>query len=92
MAGVKIEHNVYCSDHFPNIIECDLIRLSPKIVLTSANDHKLKIKWGERKSHQIESYHNHCNEELENINFLEELINRNTYKCTHFKYLGDIVT
>ncbi|XP_063542150.1 uncharacterized protein LOC134750846 [Cydia strobilella] len=93
--NVKIEHNVLWSDHFPLSIECDLTRLQPKLVLSndSNNNNMFKIRWGERKAHQIESYYNYCNEKLKYIDFPEKLITCNSLSCDnveHRRILSDM--
>lgn len=68
---VRIQYNVYWSDHFPLEVVCDLDVLRAKSVnLRKEPD---MVIWGERNLHQISLYQEHCNRLLKCVDFPYEV-------------------
>lgn len=66
-------NDVFCSDHLPLTVSCELTIVMPKLPLSTTLFSINKVVWGERDCNQINEYHNLCNESLKLINFPQEL-------------------
>lgn len=68
ITDVKILNDVFWSDHFPVVVNCN-INIISNIIEFSNDDDKFKknIKWGRRNELQIELYKKYCTENLKNI-------------------------
>ncbi|KAJ0179383.1 hypothetical protein K1T71_005095 [Dendrolimus kikuchii] len=71
--NIWVQHDVYWSDHFPLIIECNLFRLNEKVSPVIYDDFIKRIMWGDRQIKQIEKYHEMCHMGLRKVDFPSEL-------------------
>lgn len=63
IVDVHVVNDVFFSDHFPLVIECNIDLLVPRIDKLS-DQHVNKVNWGHRSSDQIRLYTKFCDELL----------------------------
>lgn len=68
--NISILYDIYWSDHYPVLMECNLDLVKAKVVSISYS--KNKVIWGDRDSSQIKKYINICNSQLKFIDFPEQ--------------------
>ncbi|XP_063358893.1 uncharacterized protein LOC134648321 [Cydia amplana] len=75
IVDVFINYDVYCSDHYPLVIKCNLNLVKPKMYKSNncAIFNGKCVTWGERTSDEIEKYDNKCSELLKMIDFPSDL-------------------
>ncbi|CAK1584651.1 unnamed protein product [Parnassius mnemosyne] len=87
--NVYVNYDVYWSDHYPLVIECNLDIVKPKLnfVCKVTNE----ILWGDRKPEEIGIYTKLCNEKLRAFDFPEEFLSCSdcVCKCIDHKLLID---
>lgn len=76
MLKTYVKYDVYWSDHYPLVVECDLNVIKQKIL--SRNVEPNKVVWGIRTMEQINAYRSKCDEGLKAIDFPGEL-----QTCSH---------
>lgn len=89
ISNVYVLHDVFWSDHYPLVIECNLDRLRSKFVFKDCKQNK--VVWGDRNSKQIEKYFNLCNKRFRDMNFPRQLYDCCDFKCDisdHCNYLN----
>lgn len=64
-----VKYDVYTSDHYPLIIDCDLDTIKPKNLKSNVISSKNKVLWGDKKTDQIIEFNKECNERLKIIDF-----------------------
>lgn len=88
VVNTYVRDDVYWSDHFPLVIECNLNVISKKY------SHKMtipsKINWGDRNLDQISIYHDFCNTKLKNIHFPYQLRECGGKFCNNTKHRDTI--
>lgn len=70
---ITVMHDVFWSDHFPVLIECNLDLLKPVINVQNDNIFDKRVLWGERPTDQIDLYNSICNDKLKEIDFPDSL-------------------
>lgn len=79
VARIYVDHDVYCSDHLPLIIECKLSLVRSKV---KQSTHKVnKIMWENRNGDQIDVYRAICNSKLSKLEFPQELFDCGSNHC-----------
>lgn len=75
ISNMYIKYDVYWSDHFPLVLECNLFNEKPKTVLSNRGHIKdpIRVVWGERHISQIQNYSEICHSQLREINFPVEM-------------------
>ncbi|XP_063365982.1 uncharacterized protein LOC134654471 [Cydia amplana] len=71
IVDIKINNEVYWSDHFPMVLEININIVRCKVNL--GNRPRNYVIWGERSSEQVGEYHDTCNNRLRDIDLPEEL-------------------
>lgn len=71
LVNVKVLEDIYCSDHLPLEVECNLKIIRPNIVPPKPEVNN--IVWGQRDPAQIQLYQEMSNEGLRDIDFPPEL-------------------
>ncbi|XP_061729275.1 uncharacterized protein LOC133534202 [Cydia pomonella] len=69
--NVKVDYDVYWSDHLPLVMECDLDKV--EIVCDSVTSRNEGVVWGEREAAQVELYQAICHSKLKLLDFPAEL-------------------
>lgn len=67
ISEVRVDYNVFVSDHFPLEVTCNLLVIPPKLEVEFIRCNK--VIWGERDSCQISIYSNLCHNRLRNIDY-----------------------
>ncbi|XP_063538392.1 uncharacterized protein LOC134747710 [Cydia strobilella] len=71
ISKIYVMHNVYWSDHFPLVIECNLDVTHSKIY--NCNVDRSKVFWGDKQPSDIIKYECKCNDLLKGIDFPTQL-------------------
>jgi exonuclease III len=61
---VFVDYGVYCSDHYPLVVKCNLNLVVPKLYSLDLPSKCKQIVWGNRTPLEIEKYTDKCNELL----------------------------
>ncbi|XP_061729061.1 uncharacterized protein LOC133533986 [Cydia pomonella] len=89
--NITVRQDVYWSDHYPLIVECDLNKV--QIKCTTAKSPLEGVFWGERQPAQVDLYHDLCNNGLKQLKFPMECKDCAGRTCTnsnHYKVLDNI--
>lgn len=98
--NIYIKYDIFWSDHYPLILECNFDLIKQKIICNKKSNIN-KVLWGDRKPVQIDFYSKLCHErlsrtELTNNNFCFNNICNNTSHKTHidklYNSIVDILT
>lgn len=90
---VYVKYGVFCSDHYPLIIECNISVVKSKLCDYNLKPGSKQIVRGERTHIEVDKYTNKCNELLKLIDFPADLVAYCDHSCNnsdHVVILDDL--